>query len=344
MLSSLPVEIGALPHLGTFDLHSNKLKEYPAEACKLRLSVLDLSNNSLSGLPPEIGMMTTLRKILLVGNPLRSLRSSLVNGPTPALLQYLRSRLPVNEESAAGTPSNEDVIARAARMSLTSKELSLVGVGFSAVPSEVWESSEVTKLDLSKNSIEELPVELSSCVSLETLILSRNKMKEWPGAILKSLSNLSCLKLDNNPLRQIPSDGFQAAPKLQILDLSGNASCLPEHPAFSSLPQVQELYLRRIHISEFPSDLVQLQQLRLLDLSQNSLQLIPKGIKNMTSLTELDLSDNNITTLPAELGLLEPSLQVLKLDGNPLRSIRRAILDRGTKAVLNYLKDKIVDS
>ncbi|KAF7141420.1 hypothetical protein RHSIM_Rhsim06G0196800 [Rhododendron simsii] len=380
MLSSLPAEIGALPHLGTFDLHSNKLKEYHAEACKLRLSVLDLSNNSLSGLPPEIGMMTTLRKILLVGNPLRSLRSSLVNGPTPALLQYLRSRLPVNEESAAGTPSNEDVIARAARMSLTSKELSLVGLGFSAVPSEVWESSEVTKLDLSKNSIEELPVEFSSCVSLEldigtlnfihgsprrrpgrsgssvvndrlfeidhmqTLILSRNKMKEWPGAILKSLSNLSCLKLDNNPLRQIPSDGFQAAPKLQILDLSGNASCLPEHPAFSSLPQLQELYLRRIHISEFPSALLQLQQLRLLDLSQNSLQLIPKGIKNMTSLTELDLSDNNITTLPAELGLLEPSLQVLKLDGNPLRSIRRAILDRGTKAVLNYLKDKIVDN
>jgi len=321
-----------------------QLKEYPAEACKLRLSVLDLSNNSLSGLPPEIGMMTTLRKILLAGNPLRSLRSSLVNGPTPALLKYLRSRLPTNEESAAGTPSKEDVIARAARMSLTSKELSLVGLGFSAIPPEVWESGEVTKFDLSKNSIEELPVELSSCSSLEALTLSKNKIKEWPGAILKSLSNLSCLKLDYNPLQQIPSDGFQAAPKIQILDLSGNPGCLPEHPAFSSLPQLQELYLRRMHISEIPSDLLGLQKLRVLDLSQNSLHLIPDGIKNLTSLTELDLSDNNISTLPAELGLLEPSLQVLKLDGNPLRSIRRAILDRGTKAVLNYLKDKIVEN
>ena len=63
--------------------------------------------------------MTTLRKLLLAGNPLRTLRrfdllswlfgcfycfptdylslSSLVNGPTPALLKYLRSRLPVDE-------------------------------------------------------------------------------------------------------------------------------------------------------------------------------------------------------------------------------------------------------
>ncbi|CAL5405825.1 unnamed protein product [Camellia sinensis] len=234
LLSSLPAEIGALPRLGTFDLHSNQLKEYPVEACKLRLSVLDLSNNSLSGLPSEIGMMTTLRKLLLMGNPMRSLRSTLVNGPTPALLRYLRSRLPADEESAASTPTKDNVVSMAARMSITSKELSLGGLGLSAVPSEVCESREVTKVDLSKNSIEELPAELSSCVSLEwnwcvigylssfsqcascgtkdlsllknvvlALILSRNKIKEWPGAILKSLSNLSCLKLDNNPLLQL---------------------------------------------------------------------------------------------------------------------------------------------
>ncbi|CAA3004835.1 Hypothetical predicted protein, partial [Olea europaea subsp. europaea] len=42
-------------------------------------------------------------------------------------------------------------------------------------------------------------------------------------------------------------------------------------------------------------------------------------------------------------GLLEANLQVLKLDGNPFRSIRRAILEGGTKAILKYLKDKIVD-
>uniref|UniRef100_A0A164Y2Y0 Disease resistance R13L4/SHOC-2-like LRR domain-containing protein n=1 Tax=Daucus carota subsp. sativus TaxID=79200 RepID=A0A164Y2Y0_DAUCS len=275
-LSSLPPEIGELSQLGTLDLHSNQLKEYPVEACKLNLLVLDLSNNSLSGLPSEIGRMTTLRKLLLSGNPMRTLRSSLVSGPTPALLKYLRSRLPT-EESGPSSAKKENVVDMAARLSINSKELSLGGLSLTTVPAKIWESNGITKVDLSRNLIEELPVELSSCVSLEVLILSRNKIKAWPSAILKSLSNLLCLKLDNNQLGQIPADGFQAISKLQILDLSANAGALPEQATFSSLPMLQELYLRRMSISEVPSDLSSLQQLRILDLSQNAIQSVPEN-------------------------------------------------------------------
>ncbi|XWS11065.1 hypothetical protein CRYUN_Cryun38cG0051600 [Craigia yunnanensis] len=239
-LSMLPEEVGALSRLGTLDLHSNQLKEYPVGACKLCLSVLDLSNNSLTGLPAEL-------------------------------------------DSEAKTPAKE-VVTMAARLSLTSKELSLDGMVLSAVPSEVWESGEIIKVNLSRNSIQELPVELSSCVSL-----------------------------------QIPSNGFQAISMLQILDLSGNATSLPENPLFSCLSHLKELYLRRMQLQEVPSEIISLRQVQMLDLSQNSLQSIPEGLKSLTSLTELDLSDNNISALPPELGLLEPRLQVLRLDGNPLR-------------------------
>ncbi|CAM8984987.1 unnamed protein product [Rhodiola kirilowii] len=206
-LSALPAEIGELSHLGTFDLHSNQLKEFPVEACKLRLAVLDLSNNSLSGLPAEIGNMTTLRRLLLVGNPMRSLRSSLVSGPTTTLLKYLRSRLSAEEGAGSATSVKEDIIVRATRLSLSSKELSLQNLGLTVVPSDVWESNDITKLDLSKNSFEELPVELSSCSNLQVLILSRNKIREWPSAILNSLPSLICLKLDNNPLKQASTIG-----------------------------------------------------------------------------------------------------------------------------------------
>ncbi|KAK4484889.1 hypothetical protein RD792_007490 [Penstemon davidsonii] len=355
LLSSLPAEFGSLTQLGTLDLQSNQLKEFPVEACSLRLSLLDLSNNSLSGLPPEIGLMTTLRKLLLTGNPLRTLRSSLVYGPTPALLKYLRSRLPADEESAATIAVKEDVAAKAARLSLTSKELSLSGLGLDVVPSDIWKSPDVIKVDLSRNSIKELPCELRSCTSLETLILSKNKIQEWPGAILASLPKLLCLKLDGNPLSKIPSDGFGAASKLQILDLSGATGSLPEDPTFSSLPELQELYLRFAdRIFRCPAYFLNASNLLvlffLLDEQKDAPVVFSVGyidlttsIKDLTSLTELDLSDNNISSLPPDLGLLEPSLQVLRLDGNALRSIRRTILERGTKAILKYLKERIVE-
>uniref|UniRef100_A0A803MHB2 Plant intracellular Ras-group-related LRR protein 6 n=1 Tax=Chenopodium quinoa TaxID=63459 RepID=A0A803MHB2_CHEQI len=334
LLSSLPGEIGELSQLSILDLQSNQLTEYPVEACKLHLSVLDLSNNSLSGLPAEIGaasqlhfciavycLMTTLRKLVLIGNPMRTIRSTLVSGPTTALLKYLRSRLPSAQEAEVSTPTKDNMVAMAARLSLTSKEISLGGMDLTSVPLEVCSSNEITKVDLSRNSIEELPVALSACSSLEVLLLSKNKIKDWPGEVLKLLPNLTCLRLDNNPLRQIPMNSFEAVPGLQILDLSGCVASLPGSSAFASLPHLEELYLRRVQLHEVPSDILKLQKLQILDLSQNSLCSIPEGFQNFSSLTELDLSDNNITSLPPELGLLEPSLQVLRLDGNPLRRL-----------------------
>ncbi|AQK76374.1 Plant intracellular Ras-group-related LRR protein 9 [Zea mays] len=286
--------------------------------------------------------MTTLRKLLLTGNPMRTLRSSLVSGPTTTLLKYLRSRLSSDEEAGSrSTPTKDDQIAAARRLSLSSKELDLSGLGVTSVPAAAWETSDVVKLDLSKNSIEDLPNELSLCSSLQSLVLSNNKIKRWPHTVVSSLPCLSSLKLDNNPLVEISSTDLVPLSKLEVLDLSGNASALPEPSAVSALPQLQELYLRRMKLHEFPNGLLGLKLLRILDLSQNHLTTVPEGIKNFTALIELDLSDNNITALPAELGLLEANLQVLKLDGNPLRSIRRTLLERGTKAVLKYLKEKL---
>ncbi|MCI23973.1 leucine-rich repeat-containing protein 40-like, partial [Trifolium medium] len=74
----------------------------------------------------------------------------------------------------------------------------------------------------------------------------------------------------------IPSNGFEVVPKLQILDLSGNAASLLDGPAFSSLPNLQELYLRKMGLTEVPSDILGLHQLRILALSQNSLQSVPE--------------------------------------------------------------------
>ena len=47
------------------------------------------------------------------------------------------------------------------------------GLGVTSVPPAAWETSDVVKLDLSMNSIEDLPNEMSLCSSLQVSLLYR---------------------------------------------------------------------------------------------------------------------------------------------------------------------------
>ncbi|OAE28954.1 hypothetical protein AXG93_2960s1330 [Marchantia polymorpha subsp. ruderalis] len=333
-LTSIPVEMKSLGALSTLDLHANQLKELPKELCELQLSVLDVSNNNLSGLPAELGNMSSLRKLVLVGNPLRSLRSTLVSGPTPALLKFLRSRLQDEESEAkmsAPVSGNifvtdvPDQVVYAARQAAATKVLSLSGKSLASVPQAAWESDSLTSLDLSRNQIKDLPSELSNCTSLEVLLVPDNKIEEWPAQTLASLPRLRQLVLARNPLRNIPSGAFGSVEKLKILDLSGISGQLPPAPAFSLMPLLEELRLSRLRLREIPSDIPEMLGLRILDLSENSLTTVPETLSQLTKLEELDLANNNITTLSPKLGLLEPTMRSLKLEGNPLR---RQVVDR----------------
>ncbi|XP_035508832.1 leucine-rich repeat-containing protein 40-like [Morone saxatilis] len=58
------------------------------------LSTLDLSNNDLLNIPPELGLCTSLRCLSLEGNPFRTPRAAIVAKGTDAVLEYLRSRIP----------------------------------------------------------------------------------------------------------------------------------------------------------------------------------------------------------------------------------------------------------
>lgn len=61
----------------------------------------------------------------------------------------------------------------------------------------------------------------------------------------------------------------------------------------------------------------------------------------MCRLQELDLQNNQLSNLPPQMGLMGPGLRVLLLEGNCIRAIRRPVLDKGTAAVLEWLKDRI---
>lgn len=66
---------------------------------------------------------------------------------------------------------------------------------------------------------------------------------------------------------------------------------------------------------------------------------IPGCITDLQCLEELDITDNDVGHIPTSLGFM-PQLRCLLLEGNPIRSIRRPVLERGTAAVLEYLRSR----
>jgi hypothetical protein len=53
------------------------------------------------------------------------------------------------------------------------------------------------------------------------------------------------------------------------------------------------------------------------------------------------VANNSIGSLPPQLGLMAPTLRILAVEGNVLRTIRRPVLERGTDGLLSYLRDRI---
>ena len=56
----------------------------------------------------------------------------------------------------------------------------------------------------------------------------------------------------------------------------------------------------------------------------------------------MDVTNNDLSSLPFALGTL-PHIKSLLVDGNPMKSIRRDIIQRGTIELLKYLRMRIDD-
>ncbi|XP_018557393.1 LOW QUALITY PROTEIN: leucine-rich repeat-containing protein 40 [Lates calcarifer] len=118
-LSDLPSEMKNLTKLRSIILSYNRFKSFPEvlyqiasletvllgnnqvgvvdPSCLMKLahlSTLDLSNNDLLNIPPELGLCSSLRCLSLEGNPFRTPRAAIVAKGTDAVLEYLRSRIP----------------------------------------------------------------------------------------------------------------------------------------------------------------------------------------------------------------------------------------------------------
>uniref|UniRef100_A0A287BLS4 Leucine-rich repeat protein SHOC-2 n=1 Tax=Sus scrofa TaxID=9823 RepID=A0A287BLS4_PIG len=220
----------------------------------------------------------------------------------------------------------------------------------------------------SHNKLKILPEEITNLRNLKGLYLQHNELTCIPEGF-EQLFNLEDLDLSNNRLSSIPasfsslSTEISGMKRLKHLDCNSNLlETIP--PELASMESLELLYLRRNKLRflpEFPSckllkelhvgenqiemlgaeHLKHLNSILVLDLRDNKLKSVPDEITLLQSLERLDLSNNDISSLPCSLGKLH--LKFLALEGNPLRTIRREIINKGTQEVLKYLRSKIKD-
>ncbi|KDO31536.1 hypothetical protein SPRG_19496 [Saprolegnia parasitica CBS 223.65] len=347
--------------LTVLNIHDNQLAALSADLMSqfAKLKTLDLSNNNLSDLPYVLGHLGSLNHILVEGNPLRSIRFSVLTGGHQALKSYLRGRGP-----AAAAESSVDVTE-----SLSEVDADPAARSTRAMPDDsLLHAFEAGTLDLTKKQLAHVPViDVDHiCATLVHLNLSRNLLTELP-AHMGSLMALQTLTAEENLITRIdPSIG--ALPRLQFLRLKRNrlnekAIAAMLSPATEAVSMLKELDLRNNAFTHVPHVVVELPVLDTLLLSFNKittldgvawaqaqkLSVVAFSDNKLTSLgsiheakhlTSLSLENNNLLHIPPELGLCE-HLRALVITGNPQRRIRFTIQQKGSDAVLQCLRDQL---
>jgi Leucine-rich repeat (LRR) protein len=186
-----------------------------------------------------------------------------------------------------------------------------------SLPSGIGFLTKCTKLIVSHNKLDELPAEIGFLRSSQMMDFSHNVLKETPKST-QELHNLQQLYLHHNKLTQLPN--------------------------LKQCSHLKELLLGYNSIEEISEENIEntANQLKVLDLRDNKLKMIPDEIVNLQSLERLDVSNNNLSNLPYALGTL-PHIKSLMVDGNPMKSIRRDIIQRGTVGLLKFLRMRIDD-
>ncbi|KAL5110261.1 Protein slit [Taenia crassiceps] len=177
-------------------------------------------------------------------------------------------------------------------------------------------------------SLHEVPLPIGAPIknrlAITILDVSDNLIQLLHEDALRPYPALTCLQMERNLLWKITDHAFQAVPRLQRLLLRGNRLAV-QAGSFSPKALLQLKQLRELDLSEnplgqllanfFPSSL---QGLRL-ESTIPSLIFQPTALGKLKNLQELSLANNSFNGLPTHLGGELRSLRNLKrlyLDGN----------------------------
>ena len=322
--------------LHLLNLASNDISSLPKEVRHLqKLTTLDITNNVFRVLPPHLAEISSLKWLRVDGNPLRSPPQSVIAKGSAAMLEYLASRLPLS--SSCKTPTR--MLKREVMAAMSSEHggvaLDLSDKGLTNDVGVEIPDCNITEVNLARNDFQSLPQTLKGLVKCREMNISNNRISSLP-LFVQDYEYLQRFLCRYNNFLHFPLQ-LCSLNNLVEVDLSHNKIAeLPE--ALRNLNLLQELNLSYNQLQSI--DCLSCPKLHTLLVNDNQITTINgSSLRKLKNLTVFDISNNNLTSLPPELSLLP--LKRLDVEGNCIRTIRRAILQKGTSSLLEYLGQRM---
>ncbi|KTF89064.1 hypothetical protein cypCar_00012721 [Cyprinus carpio] len=182
------------------------------------LLYLDLSDNNLDSLPPQMRRLVHLQTLILNNNPL--MHAQLRQLPAMVALQTLHLRN--TQRTQNNMPTSLEGLTNLADVDLSCNDLT-------RVPECLYSLANLKRLNLSSNQISELSLCIDQWTKLETLNLSRNQLTSLPSAICK-LSKLKKLYVNSNKIDfdGLPSGVGKLSNLVEFMAANNNLELVPE--------------------------------------------------------------------------------------------------------------------
>ena len=200
--------------------------------------------------------------------------------------------------------------------------LNLSGVCITSVPQEILTFSTLKELDLSKNELVDLPLNVINEIKIEYLNLSQNKFTCIPDKLF-DLPMIKSLNISSNYLAVVPMNtNWWRASTLQELNLSNNKITAIGMEPISDIDQRSETDtdVRRSNSVHTPAVSHVDSRLRQ---RTSSCSLVTDGANTseLSSLTVLRLKHNQLKFFPRGLACLTPKLESLYLANNKIEGL-----------------------
>ncbi|XP_058182762.1 receptor-like protein 19 [Rhododendron vialii] len=285
----IPFNLSGLQNLQVLHLSGNQLTgPIPFNLSGLQnLRELYLNDNSLSGvIPPSLFTLASLEVL--------DLHSNKLTGQIPEFQHHLPLEFIDLSDNKLRSPIPQSI---STLVNLTS--LFLDHNSFSEViPPSLFTLPSLRYLYLSSNNLTGQIPEFQHHLPLDTIDLSDNKLRGPIPQSISTLVNLTVLSLASNDLSGVD---LHILKNVESLDISNtNISVVTRSNVNNTLPNLRYFYMSSCNIEVFPYFLRALENLEVLDLSQNKIHgQIPNwaGFIGKASLRYLNLSNNFLTDI-----------------------------------------------